>query len=76
MSALRTATQQGIDGVEFLVRLARAPDEAPSASLPEFRPVITVHSPLNALSRPGIQVSCNLPMKAIGSFWQRRVRCP
>ena len=26
MSALRTATQQGIDAIEFLIRLARAPD--------------------------------------------------
>ncbi|HZM53468.1 MAG TPA: transposase, partial [Acidimicrobiales bacterium] len=28
MSALRTAVQQGIDPIEFLVRLARAPDTA------------------------------------------------
>ncbi len=26
MSAMRTATQQGIDPIGFLVRLARAPD--------------------------------------------------
>ena len=28
ISALRTAVQQGIDPIEFLVRLARAPDTA------------------------------------------------
>jgi transposase len=28
MSAIRTATQQGIDPIAFLVRLARAPDPA------------------------------------------------
>ncbi|MDA8367848.1 MAG: transposase [Actinomycetota bacterium] len=26
MSAIRTATQQGIDPIDFLIRLARAPD--------------------------------------------------
>lgn len=57
MSVLRTATQQGVDAIDYLARLARAPtpDAIPSLS-PETEATPAIIQPKPDRRAPAIQV--------------------